>query len=64
MTALSALLYVAICGCTNSIPLGLDIYMPVPEQNPITRDKVMVGRRLFFDRRLSRDEDVRILVES
>lgn len=38
-----------------TIPLGLDLYMPVPEDNPITREKVELGRRLFQDRRLSRD---------
>ena len=37
------------------IPLGLDLYMPVPEDNPITDGKVDLGRRLFNDRRLSRD---------
>src|ERR1041385_7645831 len=36
-------------------PLGLDIYMPVPESNPLTREKIALGRKLFFDRRLSRD---------
>src|SRR5262245_43915586 len=36
-------------------PLGLDMYMPVPEANPLTREKVMLGRKLFFDKRLSRD---------
>ena len=35
--------------------LGLDLYMPVPEANPLTADKVALGRRLFFDKRLSRD---------
>lgn len=35
--------------------LGLDLYMPVPEANPLTREKVTLGRRLFFDKRLSRD---------
>ena len=40
------------------IPLGLDLYMPVPEDNPITPEKIEVGRRLFFDRRLSRDSSV------
>jgi cytochrome c peroxidase len=35
--------------------LGLDLYMPVPQANPLTRDKVTLGRRLFFDKRLSRD---------
>jgi cytochrome c peroxidase len=29
--------------------------MPVPEDNPITADKIALGRRLFNDRRLSRD---------
>ena len=36
-------------------PLGLDIYMPTPSANPLTREKVALGRRLFFDKRLSRD---------
>jgi cytochrome c peroxidase len=36
-------------------PLGLDLYMPTPESNPITSAKVGLGRRLFFDKRLSRD---------
>ena len=41
-----------------AIPLGLDWYMPVPEANPITTEKIEQGRRLFFDRRLSRDESI------
>jgi cytochrome c peroxidase len=40
------------------IPLGLDRYLPVPEENPLTRDKIELGRRLFNDRRLSRDGSV------
>jgi cytochrome c peroxidase len=40
------------------VPLGLDLYMPVPEDNPATVDSVMLGRRLFFDRRLSRDQSL------
>jgi cytochrome c peroxidase len=40
------------------IPLGLDLYMPVPEDNPITIEKIDLGRRLFNDRRLSRDGTV------
>ncbi|HEY7338069.1 MAG TPA: cytochrome c peroxidase [Bryobacteraceae bacterium] len=39
----------------SSVPLGLDLYRPVPEDNPLTREKVALGRRLFFDKRLSRD---------
>ena len=42
------------------IPLGLDLYMPVPEDNPITSEKVELGRRLFQDRRLSRDGRVSV----
>jgi cytochrome c peroxidase len=38
-----------------TIPLGLDLYMPVPEDNPITVENIELGRRLFADRRLSRD---------
>jgi len=40
------------------IPLGLDLYMPVPEDNPITAEKNELGRRLFNDRRLSRDGSI------
>jgi cytochrome c peroxidase len=36
-------------------PLGLDLYMPVPESNPLTPQKIALGRKLFFDKRLSRD---------
>jgi cytochrome c peroxidase len=41
-----------------AIPLGLDLYMPVPEDNPITADKIELGRRLFNDRRLWRDRSI------
>ncbi len=37
------------------IPLGLDAFMPVPPENPLTPNKVSLGRKLFFDKRLSRD---------
>ena len=37
------------------IPLGLDLYVPVPEENPMTVENIELGRRLFNDRRLSRD---------
>jgi cytochrome c peroxidase len=40
------------------IPLGLDLYMPVPEDNPITAEKIALGRQLFFDSRLSRDRSI------
>lgn len=37
------------------IPLGLDLYMPVPDDNPMSIERVTLGRALFFDRRLSAD---------
>ncbi len=41
-----------------AIPLGLDLYLPAPEDNPITPDRVALGRQLFFDKRLSRDGSI------
>ncbi|MFI4877144.1 MAG: cytochrome-c peroxidase [Blastopirellula sp. JB062] len=37
-----------------NVPLGLD-WVRVPDGNPLTPAKVALGRRLFFDRQLSRD---------
>jgi len=37
---------------TQQIPLGLPP-LPVPKNNPITADKIALGRKLFYDRRLS-----------
>lgn len=61
----------AIAGCVSAtsgagapewpgrtVPLGLDLYMPVPETNPLRDDMVALGRRLFTDRRLSRDRSI------
>jgi cytochrome c peroxidase len=50
---MSFLLAVAV-----AIPLGLDLYMPAPEDNPLTSEKIELGRRLFSDRRLSRDGSI------
>jgi len=41
-----------------AVPLGLDSFLPVPAGNPLTPEKVRLGRELFFDRRLSRDGSV------
>jgi cytochrome c peroxidase len=41
-----------------SIPQGLDLYLPVPEDNPLSAEKITLGRRLFFNRRLSRDGSI------
>jgi cytochrome c peroxidase len=40
------------------LPLGLDLYMPVPEDNPLTSEKVELGRQLFSDPILSRDKSL------
>jgi cytochrome c peroxidase len=37
------------------VPLGLDAYVPAPQDNPLRRTVVDLGRDLFFDKRLSRD---------
>src|SRR5512139_550370 len=47
--------YLLLAAATLVIPLGLDLYMPVPDGNPVTADKVALGRSLFNDRRLSVD---------
>jgi cytochrome c peroxidase len=41
-----------------AIPLGLDLYLPAPDSNPLTSANIELGRRLFFDRRLSRDGSI------
>ncbi|MEW8469700.1 MAG: cytochrome c peroxidase [Candidatus Thiodiazotropha sp.] len=41
-----------LLGIANNPPLGLPP-IPVPADNPLTREKIELGRRLFFDRRLS-----------
>jgi cytochrome c peroxidase len=45
----------AAAAAAIAIPLGLDLYMPVPEDNRPTAERIELGRRLFNDRRLSRD---------
>ena len=43
---------------TLPVPLGLDAYVPIPASNPLTREKVELGKRLFFDARLSVDGSI------
>lgn len=56
--ACGILLAFSALAATRPVPLGLDLYMPVPDDNPLTAKKIELGRRLFFDRRLSRDRSV------
>ncbi len=39
-------------------PLGLDNCMQVPADNPITVERVTLGRKLFFDPILWRDQSI------
>jgi cytochrome c peroxidase len=41
----------------NNPPLGLPA-VPVPADNPVTAEKVKLGRKLFFDRRLSLNDTI------
>jgi cytochrome c peroxidase len=41
-----------LIGFVRNPPLGLPA-VPVPEENPVTQEKIALGRKLFFDRRLS-----------
>jgi cytochrome c peroxidase len=51
----AASLAVVLQAAGPRLPLGLDLYRPTPADNPLTVEKATLGRRLFFDRRLSRD---------
>ena len=42
----------------SKIPVGLDRERPVPKDNPLTTEKVSLGRKLFFDPILSGDNTV------
>jgi len=41
-----------------SVPLGLDADLNIPADNPLTPEKVELGRMLYFDKRLSADGSV------
>jgi cytochrome c peroxidase len=40
------------------VPAGLDAFLPAPDQNPLTAEKIVLGRKLFFDTRLSQDRSI------
>ncbi len=40
------------------VPKGLDLDLKIPKDNPITKEKVELGKMLYFDTRLSADETV------
>jgi len=56
---LGTALYAVPCAAQyREIPLGLDLYMHVPDDNPSTPAKVALGRMLFFDSLLSEDRSL------
>ena len=52
------LVSVSKAGGESGRPLGLDLYRPVPLGNPLTPEKIKLGRRLFRERLLSRDRSL------
>ena len=52
---MNGLLLLAAAAALPLPPLGLDVYMPIPETNALTPAEIERGRQLFFDKRLSRD---------
>ena len=59
-SAMCLVLAAAISSSTwaESLPLGLDLYRPTPENNPLTPEKVRLGQRLFREKQLSRDGSI------
>ena len=53
--AAAVILSVVTQAAERRVPLGVELYRPVPSDNRLTPAKIALGRRLFFDRRLSRD---------
>ena len=55
----ASLFAAAVCAADFAKPpLGLDAYLPVPADNPLTPERAALGRKLFFEKRLSRDATV------
>ena len=57
-TLIGVTLWLAALASGPGAPLGLDLFRPTPADNPLTPAKIALGRRLFEDRRLSRDGKV------
>ncbi len=64
LVAVSSLLAAALAGHSAAqekyelkIPLGLRD-LKLPEDNPLTKEKIELGKQLYFDKRLSRDNTV------
>ena len=51
---------IVTCSCAKCENDNVTLYEPIPspEDNPISPDKIALGERLFFDKRLSRDQSI------
>lgn len=58
MTRAAGFVLLAAAIAQAQVPLGLDAYIPAPENNPLSIGKIALGRKLFFDKRLSRDGSI------
>jgi cytochrome c peroxidase len=58
MTRAAGCVLLAVAIAHAQVPLGLDAYIPTPENNPLSIEKIALGRKLFFDKRLSRDGSI------
>ncbi|MEE9345752.1 MAG: cytochrome c peroxidase [Methylococcales bacterium] len=56
-TELQAPASIELMQSIKSPPLGLPV-VPVPDNNPVTTAKINLGRKLFFDRRLSLNKTI------
>jgi cytochrome c peroxidase len=55
VTSLGLLATIVAAEAAVRFPRGLDLYRPVPDSNVLTPAKIALGKRLFSERRLSRD---------
>ncbi len=58
LAAAAGVAAMSVAARASEPPLGLDAYMPVPAENPLTAAKIALGRKLFFDKSLSRDHSL------
>src|SRR5688572_8279814 len=58
LAATAAVWASALAASQRRVPLGLDLYVPEPVENPATPEKIALGRRLFFDTVLSADRTI------
>lgn len=56
--ALLSVVLPATVSAESRLHLGLHLYRPIPEDNPVTPEKVKLGKKLFAERLLSRDRSL------